>query len=1159
VSEIPRFTANSVTRTFLETDLGDTFQRFAYELLAYKFGHLKYWPTRGRDGGIDLIHSDRGKRVFIECKYIGEDGLASARARWLKTKTNLATNLVQRRQRQYRPWWSLRHPVREYVFCVSSVLKNLGQADELHDEITSFFHQLASRHDHLNHLATLSVSVLDWHDLEGLLRHHPHKVFRWFERTRPLSLTPIDEEPKGGTFRSYLQHTRLPYYSRAMHQASYLHPEGVHIPTEDMLLESLTNEHIDGIIITGPGGIGKTRLGLEIGWVALQRGWAVLRASERVNERTIDRLLESIEPHSPTLLIVDYIERNKSFPELADHIADLNDTYNFKLRYVANCRTSYYGTVAGLRHKRVELVPLREDAQWHKHYRERVVQHILRHSGVDVTERHLDICRDIPVLAVFILYLLSTSRSTELTDLLREDDFGRWVRKRVQVSFGAVLETNEGRNLALLIALFPMLDRIALNMDPQIYRSLFERLASDGWIERTVDTRGVHEDIWTTVHDILADRIVLSHIEGIPAVVDHFVRDLLMEALKYDCLKSALLTLQRLINEPQLQRVGWKELFVELISTESGKWIEVRDILLRTPLLADADRLALFDRHESFWMKAITTWDFQNALGALTRRYVLGNDEDRAAVDRHSLLRWVRITTPHCRDTNLLLNWGLRLSPENVRDEALSWINARPSVFATNYLLVAWLEAGLPPREVAEVVRVWAETYGRHRDFSFLARAWLEATSDPGLLRDSIASWLREYGASGQAVYVYRAWLEANGDVDLVRPHIKAWLDQHGSAENATYVFRPWLSATRDPEMLRPYLAKWITRHGAVLEANYVYAAFLRARGGVRPVREQLAAWLQQHGTTVDAGFVYPAWLDKTRDTEFIHPFLAGWLQEHGQTFEAWFVFDAWLRSEGSPELVRPYFRAWLKRYGSSPTAGLLYRAWLTNTRDPDLIRDYVAIWLEGNGEASEARFVYNAWLTGRGDIDFIRPHLSRWLDRHMVAPEARMVYEALLQTRQDRVFIRPYLIKWFELNANTSSARALYRTWLTATHDASFIAPYLIAWLSEYGETEQAQSMYVAWLAASGSPSLVRPYLGAWFNIHGGESGAAYVYRMWLAASGDADFVRAHVSAWLELHGGTPNARFVYAGWLASGGDPELIRADVTTWLRHRGALRGG
>jgi hypothetical protein len=232
--DIPRFDQNRNGGG----NLGDAFQKFAQELLVFDYPGLHPFQTGGPDGGIDLEQTTEGSRLVVECKYIGTDGVNAALARWREVAVNLSKNLAKADgplATQYQPWYETRPAITEYVFCVSSELKYLGQEDRLRKEIEGFFAELSARHTHLAHLANIAITILDWNDLTARLRSRPLVLFRWFKLLRDYGLATLDEAADRSTFRSYLYGDKLPYHSRHQQLSLTPAPPGTDIPDEEGL------------------------------------------------------------------------------------------------------------------------------------------------------------------------------------------------------------------------------------------------------------------------------------------------------------------------------------------------------------------------------------------------------------------------------------------------------------------------------------------------------------------------------------------------------------------------------------------------------------------------------------------------------------------------------------------------------------------------------------------------------------------------------------------------------------------------------------------------------------------------------------------------------------------------------------------------------------
>ncbi|HZH29194.1 MAG TPA: hypothetical protein VEY11_00250 [Pyrinomonadaceae bacterium] len=1021
-----------------ETSLspGDAFQMFVYELLLHDYPGLHVFPGGGRDGGIDLVQTIAQPQLVVECKYIGKDNLGEAQQRWRAVAKNLKEHLADpagptKGQAQYQPWYNDAPAIKEYIFCVSSTLAHLAQFADLRDEITQFFAKLGSTHRHLQHLTNLTVTVLDWSYLLEQLRLHPHVAFRWFPQSRPQGLVPLDElkARTRSTFRSYLFGDKLEYYGRGRHLRLRPSPPADSIPDEEALLNQLAGDDISGLIVTGSGGIGKTRLTLELGYLARGRSWVVLRVLERLKDDTLQLLAARLQPDVPTLLLIDYVETQRDFEELIVSLNALNDTYNLRLRYVANCRSSYYRTIAQLsRHHEVNLSPIAYDValrEWLESYQQSAVRHILEQSGLEITDAILKVCHDLPVLAVFVSYLHGTGREPELDGLLREQDFARWVYKRVQLSFGAA---SSPRDLALFISLFPLSSAVASHADLGHYGGLFDTLATDGWIEKLPADELHDSERWEVAHDVLADQIVISYFGTITYTVDRYAHELFSLARRVGGLRSAFIAIQRLADQPLVKSVDWPKLLGTELREDPAGWRAIRDLLLRTPLLTVEQIIELIGEYTEVWEGAEAEADFQNALGWFARLLMV-QERDTGAEHRHRplLTAWIRKAALHVTTSNFVLTQGLQFCPEAVRDSALNWITTRPRLFQTHYLMVAWLDTGQPSDVIADFVEQWAISFSTQYHLSFIIRSWLGGGGAPGLVQQPMLRWLNKHRTILDAQFVYRAWLDAGGDKELVRAAIQAWLVEHQTIADAQFVYYAWLDAGGDKELVQAGIRAWLVEHQTKIEARFVYTAWLDAGGDKELVRGAIEAWLVEHQTTAKADFVYRAWLNAKGNKELVRAGIEVWLVEYRIIADAQFVYRAWLNAGGNKELVQAGIEAWLVEHQTTAEAGFVYQAWLDATGDKELVRAAIELWLVEHQTTAEAGFVYRGWLYAGGAKGLIRTSLESWLEEHGKDTDADFVFKAWLETGGRFSLIRPYAIEWLSLHYD--KAEAVYLT----------------------------------------------------------------------------------------------------------------------------------
>ena len=255
--DVPRFRSENLNSTLYSDDLGDAFQRFTFDVLEPKYPGLNRFPSKGKDGGIDLSCLTPDGLIVFECKQVGQDGAAAVLSRWrTKTAEPLSRNLSTPDgppigQSQYEPWFRTDPPIGHYVLCVSAELANQAQVNEVTREIEEFFEKLVDENAHLSHLKDISVEVIHWGSLAPQLEELPHLLYRWFPTTRPQGLIPLGDAPEPTTFREYLASDTLPYYSRAEHMRNKPPPSDVDISDERALLARLAEGHHTGIIVRG--------------------------------------------------------------------------------------------------------------------------------------------------------------------------------------------------------------------------------------------------------------------------------------------------------------------------------------------------------------------------------------------------------------------------------------------------------------------------------------------------------------------------------------------------------------------------------------------------------------------------------------------------------------------------------------------------------------------------------------------------------------------------------------------------------------------------------------------------------------------------------------------------------------------------------------------
>jgi hypothetical protein len=1053
---------------------GDLFQTFVYELLKKSdYPKLHRFQTAGKDGGIDLIQQLNGERTVIECKYIGDNDIDEAKKRWKTVKNHLETQLATQppKEKQYKPWLKSDTPITTYLFCVSSNISNQNGFDEFEKDITDCFKNLAVSHPHLKHLENINVEIIDWSKLLQKLDKNLPLKFKWFPLAEKFGFIPIQNKSSEVSFRTFLEEESLPFYNRSKHLEKEPNAE---IQSEEQLLEMLEDSSLHGHIITGNGGTGKTRLTFELGRLAFKNEWLVFRCKETVNADNLTKFAETIADDKKILLLMDYVETQKHFTDITEQVSILNDSYGFQIKYVANCRSSYYPTIRSTPNHHQVLLTSSSEALWLEQYQASVVRHILEQGGIQIEEKHLAVCKNKPILAVFLLYLHQKNQGEELESLLDGADFGKWIQKRTKMSFVNVSDFE--MKLAKLAAMLPFSEDVTDSFD-EFNTKLLGILANDGWIEK------FQSNEWRSVHDVFADQIILSYTQDNRHFVEKFIRDIFSFAYSTNCLESAFITIQRLA--PYLE-VDFNKLLNAEIDKDLPQWKKIRNYLLETSLLQEVQKIDLL-ANEKLWEDADKDTAFQTNLGTIIKRVVV-NSESLTETQISIAKSWLDKTLPLISANNFLLTWALKFSSKDMKELALNRMRLYSSDFHSHYVYTAWLDSKLPPNEIMEYFGLWLNEHQRDYEIGFVYLSWLHAKGDTGFIKKHLREWLNRHQTGINSCFIYKAWLDAKGEPEFIKEHLKDWLIEYGTTYEAEFVYKSWLDAKGKPEDIEEYFEKWLIERQTSFVTTFVYKAWLDARGGIGFIKKYLRKWLNEHGTTYKAEFIYKSWLDAKGEIEFIKEHLEKWLVEHETTYEA----------------------------------GGIYRSWLIENGEIEFIKEHLKNWLVEHQTTDIAKVVYRAWCEAKGETEFIKEHLKEWLDKHQITYKSGFVCQFWLEAKGEPKVIQEYLKTWLasgqETNLKTSN---VYILWLKARGESEVIKKHLKKWLFEHGSSIEAKTVYQVWLEAKGEPKIIEESLKEWLGKHGTSVKAKTIYQVWLQEKGDPEFIRQFVFTWLAENPG--------------------------------------
>ncbi|WP_437996878.1 hypothetical protein WMF26_39015 [Sorangium sp. So ce185] len=983
----------------------DAFQQLVGDLLQETLGPwVRVMPTKGRDGSIDAFIKDNARLPFdpvelpgpiiVECKD-NDDSRPRVRdnvvAGWKKVAQKLTQQAAEGWPGIYQPWSS----ARSYVYVTSAVLPHQQAHHELQNHIKQFFHQLCieGRSD------IQRVVVVDWNDLRAILAKCHRLADRWLGVGLTSLRSHAEQVATFADFRRYL--VDLPFVAP--------NPESPTHPDQLVQLVIKQAEVSRGVILTGAGGVGKTRTLIEVADRANKSGWRVLHIVPNGSEISVSELAQEIfAGGTDTLVVCDYLERiSINVVSLRHQLLPQARSRQMRVAFLASARTapterdrdpdraSFFDVVE------LELAP--DQSQHISTAMEKAVAP--QATAALGSKKIRELTGDRPIIALFILQeleriilagtldmaQLSAIRPGDLTDWLRRrfaEDELRPVRRSLWDSDSDVEPTLLGAAAAL--ALCPASEEILC----ALVRDVLTRNRSEMVPERRAKEiiRGLLKLRWIrdtggsldVAHDVVTECLLDQALHD---ATDH-VREDILSALLQPCSTSLHALTQVTVAFGRLVISGSS--FTEELRLHAQRWFtEVAPTIGQT-------------------LSKGSTPEASAALWAVVSGPLWGDTAIRS---------WADVIDPwleHHGTTSMA--WMVLYSlyeredlpePHAVRllGIAHDWIQKHPESEYVSTVLLALLnrtDLAPLPEPLFEIAWSW---YERHRSLSFVAFVlWglLKRPELPPAIRARIGNealaWCAQCTEPRMTGPVLAKLLERediSADIaDAAIAYAWEWLERYRSTNDASYVISALVSLGKQrlcswSHLIDMALA-WLDRHLQTNEAANVLATLLyfghEHPDHVPRVSDLAWTWLKQHEHTFDAVFVLSAALEMPKqkpDQEYrIICSSLRWLQVHGRAPSAQgLVLQLLSLCSTEHELadkVQEAAIAWLRANGDLNQSAMF----IVKVVECDIVPKDVSVraaveWLMNNASSLDAPRVIVSLLSRRDAmVDHLLSHL---------------------------------------------------------------------------------------------------------------------------------------------------------------------------------------
>ena len=918
-------------------DRSDAFQQLVGDMLRERYGTFaNVAPTEGRDGSIDAfiegVEHGLGALVaaqIVECKDHDDTRdhyLGNIDQGWAQVAKKLQKQAEAGWPGHYQPWMR----ARSYAYCVSAVLPNQQARDALHQRIRDFFDQLPAHQKP----PIETIRVFDWSDLRDLLDRYPRLADQWLGARLPLIPGHAEHCASLTRFRRYLLSSNLPFVP----------PEaGAQSAPQAILdrLEALAGG--GGVVLSGVGGIGKTRTALEVGHLAHAKGWRVLHALPGEPGVTIEDLTEVVlDGDTPTLVIFDYLDQMPGLDlgTLRRRLLPAAEKRGLRLALLGNLRPSALRTANPERDALfTELILLKPSERQTAEIAERALERIAPLAVEQLGRgRVRELCGERPIITMLIaeeLQRRARNNTLSTVDLagLRRGDLVVWLRKRL-IEDGLVVAGGGGflppqpepaliaAAAMLAAAPLPAADMQAAGAtacqaaggDGSRTATLALHSLSDlGWLEP-------HAGYLTAAHDVVADEVLVE-------VLWERASGRLREDALAACLAPALERARVLgRNATALTRLLGPEATETpreaALRTQAGDW-------LRHHALPLGRMLAAADASES--------------------AYALGGIVSAPAWTSVCAAEWPQLIAPwlarhgtHAQARHLLYR-GLKQLPEGAAQDllaaALQWLPRHLGRDTASYVLAPLLARSdlgeHAPRALAFAVD-WLQAFGQNQEARFVFPELLERSDlgehAPRALAFAV-DWMQAFGQTQEAHFVFHELLQRI-DLDEHAPRALAfamdWLQVFGTTTEAQFVFPPLLRhsdlGTHETPIIALAIA-WLEAFELLPEAEYVLKRMF-GLAGLTPVQRSrcvtmAVAQLDRLGHNPEASHLLKGCLnDRDLDPDSagrVMLYALDWLKANPDTDGTDFVFNRLLPRSEMPDVawrdVAQIALDWLRRH----------------------------------------------------------------------------------------------------------------------------------------------------------------------------------------------------------------------------------------------------
>jgi hypothetical protein len=953
-------------------------------------------------------------------------------------------------------------------------------------------------------------------------------------------------------FNDYLKQNKLKYFSRGqfLNDTKQINPDFV---TEKKILDDLISENYVACIISGEGGIGKTRLMYEVAKRA-EKKYKFQTYRIEQNIQSVEDVFAQLKPNNNYLFVFDYIEENELFDQFIERAAKKH----FHVKILGNCRNTHYWNDRYF----IAKHHLDNGNEFERDYQRRVTQEIMQPIWVNfLKEGNKKFYKTKPSFAVFLRFLFDKNLTEN--DITNFPDFETWLIRRFSLS---LKDENQEEQYIKTILLLPIIE-YASNENIEVSIRSFKRkhayitkLVEDGWLQVTENSIGTKR--LDTVHDTIKDELflyILNKLKNKTSLIDKLIETIEFaqsEKLENNWFRS----LERISDSNTLKAYGnfFIDFFNETLREKNLLTESSIFHISKTNLLSEPQRFECIVNNPNPFYKFTSNQSFglslQNAMNYFCK--ALKNENRQTPVVLKTLAdEWLKknekfIDVGYLADRFISTYLNLYSINDFIQPYFFQFLSNKFTEFG-GFSLCSWLEQGGDKTAIENYLIDFLKHNAKEKETSFVIQAWLEQGGDKTAVKSYLIEFLKQNAKEKETSFVIQEWLEQGGDTTTVESYLIEFLKHNAKEKETSFVIQAWLEQGGDTTTVESYLIEFLKQNAKEKKTSFVIQAWLEQGGDTTTIESYLIEFLKQNAKEKDVKHVLSAWLNKGSDNTTIESYLIEFLKHNAKEKEARYVLSAWLNKGGDTTTVESYLIEFLKHNANEKEARYVLSAWLNKDGDKATIESYLFVFLKQNAKEKETSFVIQAWLEHGGDKTAVEIYLIEFLKKNAKEKETSFVFQAWLEQGGDKTAVKSYLIEFLKKNAKEKETSFVIQAWLEQGGDTTTVESYLIEFLKQNAKEKETSFVIQAWLEQGGDTTTVESYLIEFLKQNAKDIVAEYVLSAWLNNDGDITPIESYLFEFLKQNAKDIASRFVIDAWLKNGGDKTSVEVYLIEFLK--------